>query len=130
MPKFSYFNDTGREVNIHPATEGHGTTCDMSVIKPLEIREFHLPEGTYPWVKQWSNGTILVSPTRDDVSDNGRPKHMGKYPVDFSFTSEQTGEKILEFCDKTLQTPDLDTPTYVMIRMIQDQIKRHLGKGE
>lgn len=36
--------------------------CDMSPIEPLEERLFKLPRNTYPWVKQWSNGMILVSP--------------------------------------------------------------------
>ena len=27
--KFVYFNDTGREVLIHPATKIHGTVCAM-----------------------------------------------------------------------------------------------------
>ena len=75
MPKFSYFNDTQKVVHIHPATQIHGTTCDMSPIQPLEVRDFELPEGTYAWFKQWKDGTILVSPTRDDSSDGGKPKH-------------------------------------------------------
>lgn len=64
MNKFTFFNDTKREINIHSATQAHGTICDMSPIKPLEIREFELPEGTYAWVKQWDDGTILVSSTK------------------------------------------------------------------
>ena len=68
--KFVYYNDTGREVSIHPATEIHGTKCDMSPIKPLEMRTFNLPENTYPWVKMWDYGekhglSILVSPERE-----------------------------------------------------------------
>lgn len=65
MNKFVYFNDTGKNVRIHVATEIHGTKCDMSDIKPLEQRVFELPEGTYVWFKQWGDGTILVSPQRD-----------------------------------------------------------------
>ncbi|SOC27596.1 hypothetical protein SAMN05880501_12411 [Ureibacillus xyleni] len=68
--KFVYFNDTGREVKIHPATRVHGTECDMSIIEHLESRVFVLPEGTYPWVKMWDFGperglSILVSPQKD-----------------------------------------------------------------
>ncbi len=71
--KFVYFNDTGREVSIHPATKIHGTKCDMTTIKPLEERTFHLPKNTYPWVKMWDYGeerglSILVSPTKDEES--------------------------------------------------------------
>lgn len=68
--KLKYYNDTGREVSIHPATELHGIKCDMSVIKPLEERTFYLPENTYPFVKMWDYGeknglSILVSPEHD-----------------------------------------------------------------
>ncbi len=68
--KFVYFNDTGREVGIHPATKEHGVKCDMSTIYPLEERTFILPEKTYPWVKMWDYGnerglSILVSPHKE-----------------------------------------------------------------
>lgn len=49
--KFKFFNDTGREVNIHPATQMNGCQCEISKIKQLEIRTFILPDGTYPWEK-------------------------------------------------------------------------------
>jgi hypothetical protein len=67
MNKFAYYNDTGRMVSIHPATQIHGCECDMAGIKHGEIREFILPEGTYAWVKMWDYGEkhglqILVSP--------------------------------------------------------------------
>lgn len=64
--KFVYFNDTQKDIRIHPATRIHGCQCDMSPIKPYEEREFILPEGTYPWLKQWDNGRILVSPKSDE----------------------------------------------------------------
>ncbi|MDN4493071.1 hypothetical protein [Ureibacillus aquaedulcis] len=69
--KFVYYNDTGREVGIHPATKEHGTECDMSTILPLEERTFILPNNTYPWVKMWDYGeehglSILVSPQQED----------------------------------------------------------------
>ncbi|QUG43055.1 hypothetical protein KD050_07400 [Psychrobacillus sp. INOP01] len=68
--KFIYFNDTGREVSIHPATKEHGTKCEMTIIYPSEERTFYLPENTYPWVKMWDYGerqglSILVSPQKD-----------------------------------------------------------------
>ena len=64
--KFLFSNDTGRDVSVHPATKEHGIECDMSVIKPLESRTFHLPENSVPWVKLWDYGergglSILVS---------------------------------------------------------------------
>lgn len=64
--KFVYYNDTGRLISVHPATKSHGVKCNMSVIKPLEERSFHLPPNTYPWVKMWDYGlehglSILVS---------------------------------------------------------------------
>ncbi|WP_433957785.1 hypothetical protein [Cytobacillus horneckiae] len=74
MMKFVYFNDTNRNVLIHPATETHGCTVEMTVIKPLEERSFFLPEGTYPWVKMWDYGetglSILVSPRKEQENDN------------------------------------------------------------
>ncbi|QHE50873.1 MULTISPECIES: hypothetical protein [Pontibacillus] len=68
--KFKYYNDTGRNVSIHPGTKINGTMCSMEHIKPQEERTFHLPENTYPWVKMWDNGkdeglSILVSPQKD-----------------------------------------------------------------
>ena len=91
MSKFIYFNDTNNAIRIHPATKIHGVNCDMSPIKPLEERVFELPENSYAWLKEWQDGTILVSPTRDDVSEDYKPKHIGKYPIDFSFTNEESG---------------------------------------
>lgn len=41
--KFKYYNDTGRKLSIHPATEMHVTKCDISVIKPLEERTYVFP---------------------------------------------------------------------------------------
>lgn len=67
--KFIYFNDTGRIVNIHPATFVHGCTSSSEPIKNLEQRVFELPEGTFPWVKMWDYGeiglSILVSPMKE-----------------------------------------------------------------
>jgi len=48
--KIVYFNDTGKEINIHPGTLSHGTQTSTEPIKPLEERVFELPEGTYPWI--------------------------------------------------------------------------------
>lgn len=65
MNVFIFFNDTGKEVSIHPGTKIHGCECDMSPIKHLEERVFYLPDGTIPWVKMWdyhSHLSILVSP--------------------------------------------------------------------
>lgn len=53
-------------MRIHIATKSHGTICDMTPIKPLEERVFILPNNTFPCVKQWENGKILVSPIRVD----------------------------------------------------------------
>ncbi|MBA2876377.1 hypothetical protein [Thermaerobacillus caldiproteolyticus] len=67
--KFVYLNDTGRIVNIHPATFIHGCSASDAPIEPLEERLFVLPEGTYPWIKMWDYGEkglmILVSPRQD-----------------------------------------------------------------
>jgi hypothetical protein len=70
--KFKYYNDTRRNVSIHPATELSGVECDMNIIKPLEERTFFLPPKTYPWVKMWDYGethglSILVFAQKDDI---------------------------------------------------------------
>ncbi|MFS0819563.1 hypothetical protein ABC382_22095 [Lysinibacillus sp. 1P01SD] len=65
--KIVYFNDTGREISIYPATEVHGTKCDMPTIYPLDERTI-LPENTYPWVKMWDyrqeHGLSILSPLK------------------------------------------------------------------
>lgn len=72
MPKLKFFNDTGREVNIHPATELHGCEADMSPIGPEQTRVFSFPEGTSPFVKLWDHGSkglqLLVSPEKEPFS--------------------------------------------------------------
>lgn len=88
MTKFAYFNDTKRIVSIHPATQTHGTECDMSGIQPLEVRKFTLPEGTYAWVKMWDYGEkhglqILVSPM-SEVDD----KPVGHEPSSHDVSKE------------------------------------------
>lgn len=69
--KFVFFNDTGREVSLHPATFDQGMKCNKSTIIPLEEREFIFPENTYPWVKLWDYGEcgglqLLVEVRGDD----------------------------------------------------------------
>ena len=61
--KFVYYNDTGRNVSIHSATEAHGVKCNMSVVQPLEERTFYLPPNKYPWEIGLS---ILVSAQEDE----------------------------------------------------------------
>jgi len=67
--KFIYYNDTGRVVNVHPATFLHGCTGSNEPIQHLEQRLFELPKGTFPWVKMWDYGdiglSILVSPMKE-----------------------------------------------------------------
>jgi len=67
--KFIYFNDTGREVKVHPATFINGCTGLKEPIKHLEQRLFELPDGTFPWVKMWDYGevglSILVTPMKE-----------------------------------------------------------------
>lgn len=64
--KFEFFNDTGREISLHPATFTHGCKGDESPIQPLELRTFQLPKGTYPFIKMWDYNkqrlSLLVSP--------------------------------------------------------------------
>lgn len=59
--KFVYYNDTKRNVLIHPATIIQGCKVDLSEIKPYEERVFILPEGTFPWVKMWDYGDLGLS---------------------------------------------------------------------
>lgn len=58
--KFEFFNDTGKKVNIHPATLVAGCVVDEKPIEHLEIRVFDLPEGTYPSVKMWDHGSFMM----------------------------------------------------------------------
>lgn len=60
--KFEFFNDTGKDIYIHPATKTHGIEYEgENTIPTLTIRVFHLPENTTPLVKMWGNGIILVT---------------------------------------------------------------------
>lgn len=68
--KFKFYNDTGRRISIHPATQASGVEWEDGDIQPLEVRTFRLPPGTYPWVKMWDYGeerglSLLVSAERD-----------------------------------------------------------------
>ena len=67
--KFEFFNDTNREVSIHPATL-HYCKCNMNPIKQLEVREFILHDGTNTVVKLWGceekGLSILVSSQREN----------------------------------------------------------------
>jgi hypothetical protein len=69
MNKFTFFNDTGKRMHIHPATFNSGVTTNNgndNVIYTLEVVVFTLPEGTTPWVKLWGDNTILVQPLREE----------------------------------------------------------------
>lgn len=65
--RFSYYNDTGRIISIHPATINHGVGFEGKCnIAHGEVKEFVLPEETSPTVKMWDYGgehglQILVS---------------------------------------------------------------------
>lgn len=68
--KFTYFNDTGRIVTIHPATFLQGCIGNNTPIEHLDEREFILPEGTFPHMKMWDYGAekglqILISPHKE-----------------------------------------------------------------
>lgn len=71
--KFVFFNDTGREASLHPATFDQEIKCNKSIIVPLEEREFILPKNTYPWTKMWEygeyHGLQLLIMTRKDVNE-------------------------------------------------------------
>jgi hypothetical protein len=64
-----FFNDTRRLVRIHPATITHGCKVSKEPILHLDQRLFELPEGSFPWIKLWDDGslglTILVSPMKE-----------------------------------------------------------------
>lgn len=73
--KFEFYNDTKRTIGLHPATESHGTKCNMDSIKHMEIRVFEVPEGTHPWVKLWDHGDehgliMLVSSTANTEQED------------------------------------------------------------
>ena len=70
--KIVYFNDTGKEIKIHPGTLSHGTQTSTEPIKPLEERVFELPEGTYPWIMMCEHDgqlSIFVSGKRCDEQE-------------------------------------------------------------
>jgi hypothetical protein len=74
MNKFVFFNDTGRTVSIHPATEGHGVKTSSENIEHLQERVFHLPKDTYPIIKMWDyakygRGLQILVMTRKDVTE-------------------------------------------------------------
>jgi hypothetical protein len=54
--KLQFYNDTGRVVDIHPATLANGCDVDEQPIQPGTIRTFTLPNGSTPWVKLWDYG--------------------------------------------------------------------------
>lgn len=58
--RFDFFNDTGREVRIHPATFDSGCEVNAEKIQPLETRTFSLPAGTFPSMKLWDHGDFLM----------------------------------------------------------------------
>lgn len=71
--KVKFFNDTGREVSIHPATFAYGCKANKDIIRPLEVCIFELPEGTtLPEIKMWDYGdkglSVLVTPADDDLA--------------------------------------------------------------
>lgn len=60
--KFVYFNDTRKQVYIHPATFDAGVWTsfdDKHVIAPLETQTFYMLEGNYPFVKMWDHGSFF-----------------------------------------------------------------------
>ncbi|GIO99916.1 hypothetical protein J14TS5_50020 [Paenibacillus lautus] len=58
--RFDFFNDTGREVRIHPATFEGRCEVNAEKIQPLEIRSFTLPPDTYPVLKLWGHGDFMM----------------------------------------------------------------------
>lgn len=76
--KIVYFNDTGKEINIHPGTLSHGTQTSTEPIKPLEERVFELP-GTYPWIMMCEHDgqlSIFVSGKQGDEQKKVYMKSM------------------------------------------------------
>lgn len=60
LQKFMFFNDTKRDVVIHPGVRIHGIRYDGdTTIKPLEVKTFYLPVDYVPLVKMWDYGTNL-----------------------------------------------------------------------
>ncbi|MFD2638104.1 hypothetical protein [Piscibacillus salipiscarius] len=67
--KITYYNDSRREILIHPATFKHGCKGSEEPIKPLEERTFILPDNTSPFIKMWDYGVdkglqILIMPEK------------------------------------------------------------------
>lgn len=75
--KLVYFNDTGKEINIHPGTFLHGIKTSKAPIKPLEERVFELPDGTYPWIKMWEyQGQLSIFVSGEKVNEQENDGHM------------------------------------------------------
>lgn len=49
--KFVFFNDTGKEISIHPGSVAHN--CENNRIQHLQKAIFEVPEGCTPFVKMW-----------------------------------------------------------------------------
>lgn len=62
MAKIQFYNDSGKEIRIHPGTKVHGIVVDMNPIKHGEVRVFESPDkDDVITIKQWSDGEILVT---------------------------------------------------------------------
>jgi hypothetical protein len=76
MNKFAFYNDTQKQVHIHPATFKYGCKCTSILpIKHMEYRVFDLPQGTMPMLKVWDYGDrglgiLVTSLSIEDWSDN------------------------------------------------------------
>lgn len=60
----SYYNDTEKDITIHPASYKYDELNYRKVLKAGEMREFFLPIGTTPWLKIWEDYgeiTLLIS---------------------------------------------------------------------
>ncbi len=53
--KYAFFNDTGRDLTIHPASKRGG-----GIVKAGSLEYSECPEGTIPLVKVWEDTVLLT----------------------------------------------------------------------
>lgn len=95
--KFTYLNDTKKDVHIHPATKINLIQCSMEPIKPLEMRVFVTPEGKNIWTKMWDHGEhgmeLLVSVESNNIIPIEKPSNMGKQ-IELKYVHEKSLTKV------------------------------------
>lgn len=75
MKDIIYYNDTGRDVKIHPGIDKEVKFKDTKIIKHQEMIKFTFPKEFTPMLKMWDYGDlglqlIIMLMTDDFLEDN------------------------------------------------------------